>query len=267
MNVIEPVQSELASLIVFPPKKGGVLHFFGDRRELDAVTMKKYSILRMESSLKSFGKVHIFSTVNGSSGYCRRHIFDRTKDKTTFILSLYLHRLLWTHYCLKHTERTFPPAIVIIQSKVLLQFAFVHLVNFIICLTSMKNHLWRIYTVLRLLLGTNASLKLKKCFFDFSIKYFWNISYSWADSVYWRNRPMKFADYNILRRRLYASCYSVSEACFDGLYCTLHALATSLNRNLIKDELVHFGRLNKTGIQDHETFNIDWFPRYCHSKD
>lgn len=95
MNVMELVQSERESQIVFAPKKDRFLHIYVDYRKLNAVTVEDaYPILENDEFLDAFGKESIFSTLNVNSGYYQFEIDDRDQDKTTFTLHQGLYRFL-----------------------------------------------------------------------------------------------------------------------------------------------------------------------------
>lgn len=68
MNDIEPVQSELASLVVFAREKNVLLRLFINYRKLNAVSDKDaFPFMRIDHCLRLIGKVHIFPTPDDSS--------------------------------------------------------------------------------------------------------------------------------------------------------------------------------------------------------
>lgn len=77
MEVVEPLQSEWASLIVLAPKKDGLLRFYVDYKKLNAVTvMEAYPIPQMDECLGSLSEARIFSTLDANCGYWKIEIDD-----------------------------------------------------------------------------------------------------------------------------------------------------------------------------------------------
>lgn len=70
MDIIEPIQTDRASPIVFLPKEDVTLSFCVDYRKLKAVKMLySYLILHMDYSIDSLGDATIFSTWDTNSRY------------------------------------------------------------------------------------------------------------------------------------------------------------------------------------------------------
>lgn len=83
--VLEPAQVEWAALIVFEPKKNGIIRFCVDCRELKTVAKRdSYSIFRMKECNAIIGEAAIFSTLDAKSGYWQIEIEKLDLYRTAF---------------------------------------------------------------------------------------------------------------------------------------------------------------------------------------
>lgn len=69
VGVAELVTTKCSSLVVFVPKRDGILRFCADFRRLNAATVRdSYPIPRMDVRSDSVEKARMFSTLDANSG-------------------------------------------------------------------------------------------------------------------------------------------------------------------------------------------------------
>lgn len=162
-EVLDHVQSEWASLIVFAPKKDGLLRLSIDYRKLNVVMVKDaYPIPRVDECLDPLGEVGIFSMFDARFGNWEIEIDDGDNDKTTFASHYGLYRFLRFQFGLKNALSSFQRAMYIIMSTGKWHFALVYLENVDIFFRSLEENMDHLRTVLRLMSSARVSLKLKK---------------------------------------------------------------------------------------------------------
>lgn len=167
-GVIEPVQSEWASSVVFAPKKDGTLRLCIDNCILNSLTVRKsYPIPRMDECFDFLGEAATFSTVDCNSGYWEVEIPEEDRDKTELFSHHKLFRFTCMPFGLKNSPATFQRIVDIILSRVKLQFAMVYLDDEIIYSNTVVEHFDHVREVLSLLRTAGVTLRLMKCtFFD-----------------------------------------------------------------------------------------------------
>lgn len=69
-NILEPTQTESASLVLLTPENDGTLRFFVDYRKRNAVAIRdSYPSARTNEFIDSLGDAQIFSLLDANSSY------------------------------------------------------------------------------------------------------------------------------------------------------------------------------------------------------
>lgn len=172
-EVIETANTELASLIVFEPKKDGSLKFCVDYCKLNAVTVKNsYPLSRTEEYNDSLGEAKIFSTLESNSGYWKIEIDKRDWSKTAFTSHHGPFQFMRIPLGFKNALATFRRAMEVIFSSAKWQSALMYLDDIVVFSKNAHNHMAHLRQALTLYRKAGVTLKLNTCsFFDEKIKY------------------------------------------------------------------------------------------------
>ena len=173
-GVIEPGQSEWASLVLLVPKPDGSMYFCVDYRMLNAVTVKDtYPLPRMDECLDSLGDTKVFSALDAISGHWQIPIPESYRGKTAFSCHSGLYRFSRMPFGrLTNAPATFQRAMDILLSPFRWKSCLVYLDDIIIFSKSWEEHIVHVDEILSVLEKTGVNLMLRKCeFFVEKIKY------------------------------------------------------------------------------------------------
>ena len=162
-GLIEPANTEWASLVVLVPKKDGSLRFCVDYRRLNAKKRAdSYPLPRMDHCIDSLGDASVCTTLDCSSGYWQIPVAPADCDKTTFTTRMGTFRYLRMTFGLRGAPATFQRAPDIIISRVRWQICLVYLDDVIVFSRTQVEHAKHLDAVLGFLKSAGISLKLKK---------------------------------------------------------------------------------------------------------
>lgn len=111
MNLMQPGQPDLASPIVFSPRKGESLRFCVEYHNMNAVSVKgAYAVSWMDKCIDSLVEARIFSTLDGDTRYWQIEIYECHDDKTTCTSHHVRHRFIRMPFGLKNAPSLFQHA-------------------------------------------------------------------------------------------------------------------------------------------------------------
>jgi len=127
LEVIEPSQSEWASLVVLIPKPDGSPRFCIYYRHLNERTVRdSYPLPRMDECIDSFGDAWFFSTLDCNAGYWQIPLADEDKLNTAFTCHCGEYQCIHLPLGLCNAPATFQRAIDMILSGVKWQNVLVY---------------------------------------------------------------------------------------------------------------------------------------------
>lgn len=142
VDVIEWVQTDLASLSFIVSKKDGTLHICVYYRNLSTVTTQDlYLIPFMADCVVSFGDSTISLTINATGGYWQMKSSEEHCNKIAFTSFHGISRFAWVPYVLKHAPETFKWAMDVLSTKYKRHFALSHFNNIVMFSHTPDNHI------------------------------------------------------------------------------------------------------------------------------
>lgn len=128
MGAIEPTEREWAVPIKFSPKKDIPLRFCVYYRDLNAATVRDFSLKpRMDECIDSLREALVFSTLDASCTCCKFEIDDSHRNEIYFTLNHGLYIFAKFSFGLPNAPCTFHGTMDVIVSLVKWQFAPVFL--------------------------------------------------------------------------------------------------------------------------------------------
>lgn len=138
MDVIKPIQMELAAQTVFVPKKDGNLRFCVDSHKLNAVMIwDSYWTRDREACTESLGDASIFPTLDINRRYWKVEIAEEDGDKTIFTFHHGHFRFNLMPFRLTNEPRTFQRAMAVFLANVQWQFSLVYLGGIVLLLRTL----------------------------------------------------------------------------------------------------------------------------------
>ncbi|UYV83057.1 K02A2.6-like [Cordylochernes scorpioides] len=165
-KIIRPSSSPWASPVILVRKKDGSLRFCVDYRRLNKITKKDvYPLPRIDDALDTLSGSRYFSTMDMRSGYWQIEVDDKDREKTAFITPDGLYEFNVMPFGLCNAPATFERMIDNVLRGLKWDMCLCYLDDIVIYGSTFKEHLTRLYKVLRCIQQAGLCLNYKKCHF------------------------------------------------------------------------------------------------------
>ncbi|UYV66779.1 hypothetical protein LAZ67_4002838, partial [Cordylochernes scorpioides] len=165
-KIIRPSSSPWASPVILVKKKDGSLRFCVDYRRLNKITKKDvYPLPRIDDALKTLSGSRYFSTMDMRSGYWQIEVDDKDREKTAFITPDGLYEFNVMPFGLCNAPATFERIIDNVLRGLKWDMCLCYLDDIVVYGSTFKEHLTRLYKVLRFIQQAGLCLNYKKCHF------------------------------------------------------------------------------------------------------
>ncbi|UYV79687.1 hypothetical protein LAZ67_18000272, partial [Cordylochernes scorpioides] len=165
-KIIRPSSSPWASPVILVRKKDGSLRFCVDYRRLNKITKKDvYPLPRIDDALDTLSGSRYFSTMDMRSGYWQIEVDDKDREKTAFITPDGLYEFNVMPFGLCNAPATFERMIDNVLRGLKWDMCLCYLDDIVVYGSTFKEHLTRLYKVLRCIQQAGLCLNYKKCHF------------------------------------------------------------------------------------------------------
>ncbi|UYV79989.1 K02A2.6-like [Cordylochernes scorpioides] len=165
-KIIRPSSSPWASPVILVRKKDGSLRFCVDYRRLNKITKKDvYPLPRIDDALDTLSGSRYFSTMDMRSGYWQIEVDDKDREKTAFITPDGLYEFNVMPFGLCNAPATFERMIDNVLRGLKWDMCLCYLDDIVVYGSTFKEHLTRLYKVLRCIKQAGLCLNYKKCHF------------------------------------------------------------------------------------------------------
>ncbi|UYV67971.1 hypothetical protein LAZ67_5002670 [Cordylochernes scorpioides] len=165
-KIIRPSSSPWASPVILVRKKDGSLKFCVDYRRLNKITKKDvYPLPRIDDALDTLSGSRYFSTMDMRSGYWQIEVDDKDREKTAFITPDGLYEFNVMPFGLCNAPATFEQMIDNFLRGLKWDMCLCYLDDILVYGSTFKEHLTRLYKVLRCIQQAGLCLNYKKCHF------------------------------------------------------------------------------------------------------
>ncbi|UYV72318.1 hypothetical protein LAZ67_9002614 [Cordylochernes scorpioides] len=165
-KIIRPSSSPWASPVILVRKKDGSLRFCVDYRRLNKITKKDvYPLPRIDDALDTLSGSRYFSTMDMRSGYWQIKVDDKDREKTAFITPDGLYEFNVMPFGLCNAPATFERMIDNVLRGLKWDMCLCYLDDIVVYGSTFKEHLTRLYKVLRCIQQAGLCLNYKKCHF------------------------------------------------------------------------------------------------------
>ncbi|UYV83886.1 hypothetical protein LAZ67_X000509, partial [Cordylochernes scorpioides] len=165
-KIIRPSSSPWASPVILVRKKDGSLRFCVDYRRLNKITKKDvYPLPRIDDALDTLSGSRYFSTMYMRSGYWQIEVDDKDREKTAFITPDGLYEFNVMPFGLCNAPATFERMIDNVLRGLKWDMCLCYLDDIVVYGSTFKEHLTRLYKVLRCIQQAGLCLNYKKCHF------------------------------------------------------------------------------------------------------
>ncbi|UYV63208.1 K02A2.6-like, partial [Cordylochernes scorpioides] len=165
-KIIRPSSSPWASHVILVRKKDGSLRFCVDYRRLNKITKKDvYPLPRIDDALDTLSGSRYFSTMDMRSGYWQIEVDDKDREKTAFITPDGLYEFNVMPFGLCNAPATFERMIDNVLRGLKWDMCLCYLDDIVVYGSTFKEHLTRLYKVLRCIQQAGLCLNYKKCHF------------------------------------------------------------------------------------------------------
>ncbi|UYV69036.1 K02A2.6-like, partial [Cordylochernes scorpioides] len=165
-KIIRPSSSPWASPVILVRKKDGSLRFCVDYRRLNKITNKDvYPLPRIDDALDTLSGSRYFSTMDMRSGYWQIEVDDKDREKTAFITPDGLYEFNVMPFGLCNAPATFERMIDNVLRGLKWDMCLCYLDDIVVYGSTFKEHLTRLYKVLRCIQQAGLCLNYKKCHF------------------------------------------------------------------------------------------------------
>ncbi|UYV81700.1 hypothetical protein LAZ67_20002038, partial [Cordylochernes scorpioides] len=163
-KIIRPSSSPWASPVILVRKKDGSLRFCVDYRRLNKITKKDvYPLPRIDDALDTLSGSRYFSTMDMRSGYWQIEVDDKDREKTAFITPDGLYEFNVMPFGLCNAPATFERMIDNVLRGLKWDMCLCYLDDIVVYGSTFKEHLTRLYKVLRCIQQAGLCLNYKKC--------------------------------------------------------------------------------------------------------
>ncbi|UYV79843.1 hypothetical protein LAZ67_18000901 [Cordylochernes scorpioides] len=165
-KIIRPSSSPWASPVILVRKKDGSLRFCVDYRRLNKITKKDvYPLPRIDDALDTLSGSRYFSTMDMRSDYWQIEVDDKDREKTAFITPDGLYEFNVMPFGLCNAPATFERMIDNVLRGLKWDMCLCYLDDIVVYGSTFKEHLTRLYKVLRCIKQAGLCLNYKKCYF------------------------------------------------------------------------------------------------------
>ncbi|UYV80120.1 K02A2.6-like [Cordylochernes scorpioides] len=165
-KIIRPSSSPWASPVILVRKKDGSLRFCVDYRRLNKITKKDvHPLPRIDDALDTLSGSRYFSTMDMRSGYWQIEVDDKDREKTAFITPDGLYEFNVMPFGLCNAPATFERMIDNVLRGLKWDMCLCYLDDIVVYGSIFKEHLTRLYKVLRCIQQAGLCLNYKKCHF------------------------------------------------------------------------------------------------------
>ncbi|UYV72153.1 hypothetical protein LAZ67_9001970 [Cordylochernes scorpioides] len=165
-KIIRPSSSPWASPVILVRKKDGSLRFCVDYRRLNKITKKDvYPLPCIDDALDTLSGSRYFSTMDMRSGYWQIEVDDKDREKTAFITPDGLYEFNVMPFGLCNAPATSERMIDNVLRGLKWDMCLCYLDDIVVYGSIFKEHLTRLYKVLRCIQQAGLCLNYKKCHF------------------------------------------------------------------------------------------------------